>query len=154
VRIDERDARATDRTGRELFVLVIIVLFVVLVVILVEQIAVFGSAFFGFFLLFLIVIGDAIQMHGMSLRNFELGFTLGTRQNFPFLDFVFVDVDFSGTLRAADHGSILRRIVRILGRNITAAPCSVLYTALEEVNGEVEWSASTDNADEESNVTG
>src|SRR6267143_907333 len=51
-------------------------------------------------------------MDGMRLRNFHLGFALGTTQDLAFLDFAFIHIDFGGTFRATDHGSILRRVVR------------------------------------------
>jgi hypothetical protein len=102
-----KDARVAKRC-----LLLLIVFFVFLVVIIFWKIAVFP----GFGLVFLVVlfvqiIRDDVQMDGMRLRNFHLGFALGATQDFAFLDLVFVDVDFSGTFGAADHGSILRRIV-------------------------------------------
>jgi hypothetical protein len=47
-------------------------------------------------------------MDGMRLRNLELGLALGTTQDLAFFDFVFIDIDFGGTFRATNHGSILR----------------------------------------------
>jgi hypothetical protein len=41
----------------------------------------------------------------MYLQNLQLGFTLRAAENFAFLDFVFVNVDFGGTFRTTDHGS-------------------------------------------------
>src|SRR5271168_4124220 len=73
-------------------------------------------------------------MHGMSLRYLELGLAFGTSQDFSLFDFVFVHVDFGGTFRAADHGSILRWILRMASRGFAPARCSVLYTAQHEVN--------------------
>src|SRR5271168_3771414 len=136
VRARSRDACRPRRTGLlVLFVIVVIIIFVVLVIILVvEEVAIFpGSTLCHFFLFFLIVVGDTVQVHGMSLRYFELGLALGTSQDFPFFDFVFIDVDFGGTFRAADHGSILRWNLRMTGRYFAPARCSVLYTALREV---------------------
>jgi hypothetical protein len=70
-------------------------------------------------------------MHGMRLRDLELGFTLGTAQDFAFFDFVFVHIDFGGTFRAADHGSILRRNVRRAApQRLYRRHHGVLYTAL------------------------
>src|SRR3984957_9055615 len=64
---------------------------------------------------FIEVVGNEFEMHGMRLRNLELGLALGAAQDFAFFDFVLVHINFSGTLRAADHGSILRRNVRRAG---------------------------------------
>src|SRR5260370_7190012 len=71
----------------------------------------------------------------MGLRDLELGFALGTTQDLAFFDFVFIDIDFGGTFRAADHVSILRRVVREVAKpKVGPPPCSVLYTAGFEVN--------------------
>jgi hypothetical protein len=51
-------------------------------------------------------------MHGMDLRDFQFRLALWATENLAFFDFVFVDVDFSGTFRAADHGSILRTSIK------------------------------------------
>ncbi len=56
----------------------------------------------------------------MRLRDLELGFALGTAQNLALFDFVFIDVDFGGTFRAADHGSILRKGLHAVGDTIPA----------------------------------
>jgi hypothetical protein len=82
-----------------------------------------GIAVLGLLVLFFVVIiivvvgifGDDVEVNGMDLRNFELGFTLRATQDLAFLDLVFVDVDFGGTFGAADHGSILRRTVHLTG---------------------------------------
>jgi hypothetical protein len=60
-------------------------------------------------------------MDGMRLRNLELGFTLGTAEDLALFDFVFVDIDFGGTFGAADHGSILRKVVHAAGATYLAA---------------------------------
>jgi hypothetical protein len=65
------------------------------------------AAFFVFFL-FIQVVGDEIEVERMRLRNLELGLTLGTTENLALFDLVFIDIDFGGTFRATDHGSILR----------------------------------------------
>ena len=53
------------------------------------------------FFVFLVVqvIRYDVQMDGMRLRDFELGFALGTTQDLAFLDFVFIHIDFGGTFR-------------------------------------------------------
>src|SRR5580765_7158822 len=66
-------------------------------------------------------------MHGMRLRDLQLGLALGTTQDFAFLDFVFIHVDFGGTFRAADHGTILRRNVRWAGPTDCAAAAMAYY---------------------------
>jgi hypothetical protein len=87
-------------------VVVIVIIIVVIIFIVVEKIAVFlGSLYF---FLFVIVIGDAIEGDRVGLGHFQFRFTFGATKNFAFFDFVLVDVDFSGTFRAADHGSSLR----------------------------------------------
>ncbi len=76
----------------------------------------------------------------MRLRDLEFGFALGTTQDLAFFDFVFVDIDFGGTFRATDHGSTLRTVVRKVGVQGPRPPlCSVLYTAVYEVNSCAWW---------------
>src|SRR5216683_1508395 len=117
----------------------------VFLVILVEKVAIFADlVFFVFFfflvLLFVQIIGDEVQVDGMRLRNLEFGFALRTTQDFAFFDFVFIDVDFGGTFGATNHGSILRTFVRKVGvQGPRPPPCSVLYTAVHEVNSRARW---------------
>lgn len=68
-------------------------------------------------------------MHGMRLRNFELGFALGTTEDLALFDFVFIDIDFGGTFGAADHGSILRRAFDAAGATnlVTATVRRIIY---------------------------
>src|SRR5215472_2843157 len=102
-----------------------------------EVIAIFaGLALLLFLFFFLVeVIGDEVQVHRMGLRDFELGFALGTTQNLAFLDFVFIHIDFGGTFRTTNHGSSLPTLARSCGGTRTAPPsCSVLYTEAWEVN--------------------
>ena len=74
-------------------------------------------------------------MDGMRLRNFELGLALGTAENLALFDFVFIDIDFGGTFRAADHGSILRKDLHAVDAAYPAtSTVRVLYTAFVEVN--------------------
>ncbi len=112
-----------------LVVVIIIVIIVVIVFVIVKEVAVFRGAW-GHFLVIIIVVGDAIQMHGVRLRNFEFGFALGAGQDFAFFDLVFIDVDFSGTFRAADHVSILRWNQRMVSRVIAAAMQRIIYRAV------------------------
>jgi hypothetical protein len=93
-----------------LFVIFLIVLFFVL-----GKIAIFPrfTLFVVFFVFVIIhIFRDDVQMHGMDLRDFQFRLALWATENLAFFDFVFVDVDFSGTFRAADHGSILRTCIK------------------------------------------
>jgi 8-oxo-dGTP diphosphatase len=120
-----------ERAGRIWSLLVVLFFFVFLV--LIEKIAVFS--YLVLFVLFFFVVGDEVQMHGMRLRDLKFGLTLGTTQDFTFFDLVFIDIDFGGTFRAADHGSILRRNVRRAGpHRLCRRHQGVLYTALSQVN--------------------
>src|SRR5208282_2298098 len=112
--------------------LLLVLFFFVVFLVVFEEVAVFlGLVFLVIIIFFIEVIGDEVQMHGMRLRHLELGFALGTTQDFAFFDFVFVHIDFGGTLRAADHGSILRRNVRRAGpHRLCRRHHGVLYTAL------------------------
>jgi hypothetical protein len=70
-----------------------------------------------FFLLFFFIqiVGDKVKFDRMNLRNLELGFAFGTAEDLALFDFVLIDIDFGGTFRAADHGSILRRVLHAAG---------------------------------------
>jgi hypothetical protein len=101
------------RPARLLFiVLVVLIVFVILVV--VRKVAVFVEfvvLFFDFIFLILFVVdvvGDGIQRDRMRLRNLQLGLALRATQNLSLFHFVFVHINFRGTLRAAEHVSILR----------------------------------------------
>src|SRR6266849_2762825 len=104
---------------RELLFVVLIV-FVVFIVIEVVVIIVF----------FVKLVGNRIEGHGMSLRDFHLALALRAGEDFAFLDFVFVGVNFRGALWTAKHRPILRVNVRSTEpRAWRAATSSVLYTA-------------------------
>src|SRR5260370_2641630 len=113
-----------------LFVVFLIVLFFVL-----GNIAIFSRC--GLFVVFFVfviihVFGDDVQMDGMDLRDFQFRLALWATENLAFFDFVFVDVDFSGTFRAADHGSILRTCIKKSAPpGLRAPPSSVLYTGVK-----------------------
>jgi hypothetical protein len=97
--------------GARLSLVVIFLVFFVLIV--VNEVAIFSRLdFFFLVVLFVQIIRDQVQMDGMRLRDLKLGFALGTTQDLAFFDFVFIDIDFGGTFRATNHGSILRRVVR------------------------------------------
>src|ERR1700674_6067443 len=122
--------------------LLFIFLFVFLVIIIViDEVAVFPSLAFLFLVVLLVrIIGDEVQVDGMRLRDLEFGFALGATQDLAFFDFVFVDIDFGGTFRTTDHGSTLRTVVRKVGvQGPCPPPCSVLYTAVYEVNSCARW---------------
>jgi hypothetical protein len=63
--------------------------------------------FLFFFLVFVQIFGDGIELDGVRLEHFELHFALRTTQNLAFFYFVFVHVNFRGTIRAANHGCVL-----------------------------------------------
>ena len=90
---------------RKLGVVVFLIFFVIIVVVV--RIVDFFSAFTFFVVIVIIIVveifGDDIQVDGMRLRHFQLGLTLGAAEDLALFHFVFVDVDFSGTLGAADH---------------------------------------------------
>src|SRR6266404_4909391 len=69
-------------------------------------------ALFFLVVLFVLIIGDDVQVDGVRLRNLEFRLTLRTTQDLAFFDFVFVHIDFGGTFWTTDHGAILRRVVR------------------------------------------
>jgi hypothetical protein len=55
----------------------------------------------------IVIVRDDIDLDGVNLHNFHFGFALGTGQDFAFLDFVFVNIDFGGAFRTPDHGENL-----------------------------------------------
>jgi hypothetical protein len=107
--------------------LLLVLFFFVVFLIVFEEVAVFRGFFFLIIIFFIEVVGDEVQMHRMRLGYLELGFALGTTQDFAFFDFVFVHVDFGGTFRAADHGSILRSNVRRAGLPTDCAAAFMAY---------------------------
>src|SRR5262249_53051825 len=115
--------------GRKDALLLLVFFFVLFF--LVEVIAVFARLALLFFLFFFLVdvIGDEVQMHGVGLRDFQLGFALGTAQNLAFLDLVFIHIDFGGTLRATNHGSSLPTLVDTCGgtRTVPATLSVIIY---------------------------
>jgi len=58
-------------------------------------------------LFILIIVGDGVYLDRMDLNDFHLRLTLGTRQDFAFFHFIFVDVNFSSAFRTPDHGENL-----------------------------------------------
>jgi hypothetical protein len=120
--------------GKEKALLFVVLFFLVF---LFQKVSIFGDFFIFFLVLFFLIqfIGDEVEVNGVGLRHFELGLALGATQNLAFFDFVFIDIDFGGTLRAADHGSILRK--GFPGSGVTrsaSATVRVLYTACVKVN--------------------
>src|ERR1019366_3864676 len=99
----ERGRRKKSKSGSNLF------FFVFFFVIVRYIVPILGLFLFlvVFFFLFVIVIGDGIDFDGMDLHDFHFGFALGTGQDFAFLDFVFVNVNFSSAFRAPYHGENL-----------------------------------------------
>src|SRR5271170_2139220 len=70
----------------------------------------------------------------MRLRHLQFGLTLRAAQDFSLLNFVFVHIDFRGTLWAAEHGTILPFELIIRGPNPphVIQPSGVLYTPVCE----------------------
>src|SRR6266404_3472887 len=128
----KEDATAKPATipgaARLLFVFFLIVVFFIL-----GKVAVFGNFLFLVFVVFVIIqiFGDDIQVDGMDLRHFQFGLALWTTQNLAFFDLVFVDVDFGGTFRAADHDPSSVRDSKGRRRRLRAPPLSVLYTGVK-----------------------
>jgi hypothetical protein len=126
---EQRKEDVWTRGARRLLLVVFLFFFLFL-----DQIA-FIAVFRFFFLFFFVIIvvaivRDDVQVNGMDLGHFQFGFALWAAQNFALLYFVFVDVDFGGTLGAANHGSILRKVGDEVPRPEARAPASsVLYTA-------------------------
>jgi hypothetical protein len=98
---DASDAGNADK--QLLFVFFLIVIFFVL-----GEVAIFSNFLLLVLFVFLVLIGNDVQMDGMDLRDFQLGLAFWATENLAFFDFIFVDVDLGGTFWAADHGSILR----------------------------------------------
>src|SRR5215470_11063125 len=95
--------------------LLILVVVIVFYVVFLRQVAVFVELLFFLlvkflvlFVVFLELIGNRIQGHRMGLRHLELGLALGAAEDLSLLNFVFVYINFGGTLWATEHGSILR----------------------------------------------
>jgi hypothetical protein len=120
-------AKEMPRVARLLHVLFFLFFFVL------GEIAVLGLLVLFLIVVIVIIIivvtifRDDVEVNGMDLRNFELGFTLRATQDLALLDLVFVDVDFSGTFGAADHGSILRRIAHLTGTLLEARAARPAY---------------------------
>jgi hypothetical protein len=111
----------------------LLLVFFLFFIVLIDQIAVptlFGNLVIVviFVVIVIPVFGNDVQMDGMRLRDFELGFALGATENLAFFDFVLIDVDFCGTFGAANHGNILRKIVGPTRAGKHASMSSVLYT--------------------------
>src|SRR5215831_14612953 len=111
--------------GRKDALLLLVFFFVLFFLVVVVPI--FACLALLFFLV--VIIGDEVEMHGMGLRDFQLGFALGTAQNLAFLDFVFIHIDFGGTLRATNHGSSLPTLVDTCGgtRTVPATLSVIIY---------------------------
>jgi hypothetical protein len=95
--------------GRGRLLLVVLGFLFFFLVFIFRKIAVLARfLFFLFFIIVIEVVGNKIQMDGMRLRDFELGLAFRAAKDFAFFYFIFVNINFGGTFRAADHGSILR----------------------------------------------
>jgi hypothetical protein len=61
---------------------------------------------FVLFFFFVVIFGKDDEVHGMNLCHFKLGVTFAAAHNFPFFDFVFIQVDVRVTFRALGHGNL------------------------------------------------
>src|SRR6266849_2723092 len=122
------------RHGRAVLLLVV---FLVLFFLILGNVTIFaGLTLFLILLFFIQIFGNDVQVNGMGLRHFELGFTLRATQDLALFDLIFVDIDLCGTFRAADHGF---HPPYSLSKGLApprpgAPPSSVLYNAEYEVN--------------------
>jgi hypothetical protein len=98
---------APNRPYLLLFVFVVILVVVGKVVIVIIILVVIFFHFILIVFFFGYVIEYRIQRDRMRLRHFQFGLTLRAAQDFSLLNFVFVHIDFRGTLWAAEHGTIL-----------------------------------------------
>jgi hypothetical protein len=94
---EEGGCQKESKSGSNLF-------FFVFLVVIVSKIVPILRLFLFFFV---IVFGDGIDFDGMDLNDFHFGFALGAGQDFAFLDFVFINVNFCGAFRTPDHGENL-----------------------------------------------
>src|SRR5277367_1359154 len=129
----ELDGRAVGRRCRESSdgALLLIFLFLLFFVVFLGKVPVFGDfgLFLFFFVILVLIIGDDVEVHGMGLGDLELRLAFGAAQNLAFFDFIFIDIDFRGAFRAADHGYVLRRDVRKSGvtKVATATTQRIIY---------------------------
>jgi len=85
-------------------VLFFFLVFLIVIVILIQIILVVRILVLIFVV---IVIRNGIDLDGMNLHDFHFGFALSTGQDFAFLDFVFININFGTALRTTDHGTNL-----------------------------------------------
>src|SRR5271156_6038820 len=77
----------------DLFFVLVVVLFIFL-----------DAGLFLFFVIIIIfVFGDDDEVHGMRLRHFQLDVALRAAEDFAFLDFVFVQINFGVAFRTSGH---------------------------------------------------
>jgi hypothetical protein len=100
----KEDASSAGDPYRGLF----FVFFLIVIFFILGEIAIFSDFLFLLLFVFIVIIGNDVQMDGMDLRDFQLRFAFWATENLAFFDFILVDVDLGGTFWAADHGSILR----------------------------------------------
>src|SRR5437667_11271427 len=103
--------------------------FVVLVVIILVVIVIFfGNVVLGFFVFFhFIVVRDDVHVNGVRLRHFHFRLTLWAAQDLSLFCFVFIHIEFSSTIRAADHGHFLRSEIPRVGRQTPSRPHHSAY---------------------------
>src|SRR5690349_588233 len=69
----------------------------------VPHIAVLSLSLCLFLFILIIVFGDDVEMHGMDLHHFELGFAFRAIQDLTLFHFILVDINLDGAFRAAHH---------------------------------------------------
>jgi hypothetical protein len=103
----------------------LLVFFLFLFVLFFGNVAILAGLTLFLFFFFLVVViqifGNDVQVNGMGLRHFELGFTFRATQNLALFHLIFVNVNLCGTLRAANHGSVLRTVFKRVGATWTAS---------------------------------
>src|SRR5580658_5818801 len=65
------------------------------------------SDLFFVFVVVLFIFLDDDEMHGMRLRHFQLDVALRAAEDFAFLDFVFVQINFGVAFRTSGHENSL-----------------------------------------------
>jgi len=134
MRICGRDAPGQAGGWRRLL---FVFLFFFFLFVLFLNVAVFLGLFVLFLFFFLVLVqifGDGIELDGVRLKHFKLHFALRATQNLAFFYFVFVHVNFRGTIRAANHGCVLLEfLLRVPAQKGRAAPTGVLYTVEQKV---------------------
>jgi 8-oxo-dGTP diphosphatase len=117
--------RTEGRNKLLLFLLFLIFVFVRVIIVFFDRLGVFLFVF----LIIVQIIGDGIEADRVRLNDLQLRFAFGTAEDLSLFHFVFVHINFGGTIRAANHGCVLlEELPRARSRNRRPAPTGVLYT--------------------------